>query len=218
MLRAMLSKELRETMWIALLGVLVQMYFVVGLMDVDLMTLRARGRGGVPFVTDNFLASFVMVAAVVAAVLGFRQTVTESARGTWLFLLQRPAERWHLLAMKMLAGAMLYLVVSAIPVWIYAWWAATPGTHVGPFEWSMTLQSWQCWISVTGVYFGAFLSGLRPARWFGTRLAPLIGAGLLLGLAQIVPYWWTLGLGAVLLIDAWLVATILAVARTRDYS
>jgi ABC-type transport system involved in multi-copper enzyme maturation permease subunit len=218
MLKAMLYKELRETIWIALAGLLAHAYFMLGLMSASVMTARVGGRGGIPFVSDNFLGPFVAVAVVVAAVLGFRQTLSESARGTWLFLLHRPAPRRYLVALKLLGGAGLYLAASAVPVLAYAWWAAAPGTHASPFEWSMTLDAWQGWISVTVVYFAAFLSGIRPGRWFGTRLMPLVGAGLLVVLIQFVPHWWVFGLGAVLLLDAWLVATILVVAHTRDYS
>jgi hypothetical protein len=214
----MLYKELRETVWIALLGALVHAYFLLGFMQVELLPIRISTRSQVPFVTDSFLGSFAMVAVAMAVAMGFRQTLTESSRGTWLFLLHRPAERWQLLAMKLLTGLALCLITSALPVLIYAWWAATPGTHASPFEWSMTLWSWQGVASVTGAYLAAFLSGIRPGRWFGTRLAPLVGAGLILIGIQFVPYWWVLGLGAILLVDAWLVGTILFVARTRDYS
>jgi ABC-type transport system involved in multi-copper enzyme maturation permease subunit len=214
----MLYKELRETIWIALLGILVQGYFVVQLMNVDWMTLSTMGRQGIPFVSDGFLGAFAAVAVIMAGVLGFRQTIAESSRGTWLFLLHRPAPQWQLLGMKILAGTGVYLAASAVPVLVYAWWAASPGTHASPFEWSMTLLCWQGWISITGVYLAAFLSGIRPARWFGTRLAPLVGAGVLLAPIQVVPHWWIFGLAAVLLVDAWLVGTILFVARMRDFS
>lgn len=218
MTRAMLFKELRETMWIALAGVAVHVYCVLALIGVDLLTLRVVGRGEMPFLRDNFLGTFAMVAVCVAAVLGLRQTVTESSRGTWLFLLQRPVSRRRLLTLKLGMGLALCLMTSAFPILVYGWWAATPGTHPNPFEWSMTLSCWQGCASITGVYLAAFLSGIRPARWFGTRLAPLVGAGLLLALIQFVPHWWVFGLGALVLIDVWLAATILVVAQTRDFS
>jgi hypothetical protein len=70
---------------------------------------------------------------------------------------------------------------------------------------------------MTPVYLGAFLVGARPARWFGSRLLPLAGAGLLVGLIQFLPWWWLLGVLAILLLDAWLVASILYVTKTRDF-
>jgi hypothetical protein len=70
---------------------------------------------------------------------------------------------------------------------------------------------------MTILYLGSFLSGIRPARWIGTRLAPLAASGLLVGLIQLIPWWWVLGLAAVVLAVAVLTANILFVARTRDY-
>ena len=82
-------------------------------------------------------------------------------------------------------GAGLYLAFSAVPILVYAWWAATPGTHAGPFEWSMTLPAWQLWLSITAIYLAAFLVGMRPARWIGSRLLPLVAVGLFVLLLQI---------------------------------
>jgi hypothetical protein len=67
------------------------------------------------------------------------------------------------------------------------------------------------------VYLGAFASGIRPARWFGSRLLPLLAVGLPAVLAVAVPYWWLVGLPLLLLTAAVLVIEILGVAATRDY-
>jgi hypothetical protein len=42
----------------------------------------------------------------------------------------------------------------------------------------MTLPTWQALIAVTMLYLAAFLCGLRPSRWFGSRLLPLVAIGL----------------------------------------
>ena len=103
--------------------------------------------------------------------LGLRQTVGESIHGTWMFLLHRPVGWTRLIGVKLLVGVALYLVCGAAAILVYAWWAATPGTHASPFEWSMTVPTWKVWIVMPIVYLGgAFLSGMRPARWVGTRL------------------------------------------------
>jgi hypothetical protein len=69
-------------------------------------------------------------------------------------------------------------------------------------------------------YLAAFLSGLRPARWYGTRLLPLVGSffALLLAnlLVQLFGSWVPVCAVAILyLVFLWL---IIHVARTRDYS
>jgi hypothetical protein len=99
---------------------------------------------------------------------------------------------------------------------LYALWAASPGTHASPFAWSMTLPAWTAWLAISAVYLGAFLSGIRPANWLGTRLAPLAAA---LGLAVLcsalpVAFAWPL----LILLDALLIVLILYVARQRDFA
>ena len=97
-----------------------------------------------------------------------------------------------------------------------AWYPCSP-------EWSMTWSSWQAWFSMTPIYLGAFLVGMRPARWFGSRLLPLVGVGLLAYvIAQLMSEllaitWWILGVTAIVVLDAWLIACVFYVARTRDY-
>ena len=68
------------------------------------------------------------------------------------------------------------------------------------------------------VYLSVFLFGIRPARWYGTRLFPLI---LLLalyysGLAINEMGWvW---MSVVLFIDLALLRSIFFVAQNRDYA
>ena len=111
--------------------------------------------------------------------LGLRQTVVESRRGTWLFLLHRPASLWRVLAAKLAVGGGLYLVCGAVAILSYAAWAAMPGKHASPFLWWMTARAWKAWGVIAIVYLAAFLAGIRPARWFGTRLLPLAAGGVL---------------------------------------
>lgn len=211
-------KELRETIWIAAAALVVYMCFVSSAMGTNLAPWYPTGPGQwVPFVGDEFLSSFAVVAACLAIGLGLRQSAWESVQGTYLLLLHRPAGRQRLIGTKLLVGGGLYLVCSAVPILIYAWWAATPGTHPGPFEWSMTFPAWKVWGTTTILYLGAFLGGIRPARWYGTRLLPLAATG---GLAAAIPWmpWWSIcGLPLVVVLDALLVLNVFFVARTRDF-
>lgn len=114
---------------------------------------------------------------------------------------------------KLSAGLGLYLVTAAMPILLYAGWAATPGTHASPFEWSMTLGAWQIWLAITGFYLAAFLVGIRPARWIGSRLLPLVGVGVLVVILAVNR--WLIG---IFILDACLVSAIFFVACSRDYS
>ena len=218
MFRAMAIKEFREIQGIALLALAVHLIVVTSSSATGLAPWANEPRN-IPFVNTDYVFSFSWIAVAFAVALGFRQTVRESIRGTWLLLLHRPMRRGRVIAVKLLVGASVYLVVSAVPILLYWWWAATPGTHASPFESSMTARMWHVWSLSSIAYFGAFLSGIRPGRWFGTRLLPLAGAGLLAGCVFAAMYWWWCA-GAVLLtvIVTLLISNILFVAQERDYS
>jgi hypothetical protein len=219
MLTRLALKEVRENIWIAAAAMAVYLYFVMMLTGIGLGAVVDIGRGGiVPFVQTDLVMIFAMVGMCLASGLGLRQTVGESARGTFQFLLHRPAGRNQILATKLLTGAVLYLGCSALPILLYAWWAATPGSHASPFEWSMTFMAWKVWTAGTVVYLGAFLAGIRPGRWHGTRLLPLITTGALALVLPHLPWWSLTGLPAMVILDVLLVANIFYVARTRDFS
>ena len=223
MLKTLALKELRETILIALAALVVYAHLVGTSMGFN--SLPGYYLPGfypdahvIPFVGGGFRETLTLVSAGLAIALGLRQSVGESVRDTFVFLLHRPVRRERLIAVKLLTGAGVYLVCAALPILLYAWWAVTPRTHASPFSWSMTLPAWQVYVSLTAVYLGAFLSGMRPGRWIGTRLWPLAATGGLAWRIQALPCWWVLGLGALVLMNVVLTANILFAARNRDYS
>jgi ABC-type transport system involved in multi-copper enzyme maturation permease subunit len=219
MWKAIVYKELRENLGLGLLALAVYLFMAAAWIGVKLLPWNGGQEVLVPFVDDGFFLYFGWTAALLAIAIGLRQTLMESVGGTWLLLLHRPMRRGQVIWLKLLTGAGLYLAFSAVPILVYAWWAATPGTHAGPFQWSMTLSTWQLWLSITAVYLGAFLVGMRPARWIGSRLLPLVAAGLFVLLLQVpIPWWWLFGLTALVVLNAVLAGCILFVARTRDFS
>jgi hypothetical protein len=103
---------------------------------------------------------------------------------------------------------------------LYAAWAARPGTHPAPFEWSMTDEAWRECSALTAVYLATFLTMLRPARWWGTRLLPVAAAFFWLSQRGWLGVWlwpWWREIGAVVLIDLVLVSCLLLVVREREY-
>lgn len=230
MIAALIRKELRELAPFAILAALVQLYILACVTRVSFgpqwSTLRnflaTDNDKIIPFVSSesHFTAVFYLGLAL-GATLALRQTLWESGRGTFHFLLHRPLARTTIFAVKLLIGAGLCLLITIVPVACYALWAATSGTHATPFRWSMTAWAWQASIVVPQLYFGAFLSGLRPARWFGSRLLPLFGATVLaLVLSEINgSLKQSCVVAAIVLATtaAWIVA-ILYVARERDFS
>jgi hypothetical protein len=220
-MKALGLKELRELRGIVVLALLAYLILVarmVGTKSLDFLPGLPQEMEPLPFRSGEFISYFMLLCQLFAIAIGFRQSAWESSRGTYLFLLHKPVTRLAIFNMKLTVGVSVFLICSAIPIGLYGWWAATPGHHAGPFQWIWTLSAW--WVMGISLllYLGAFLSGLRPARWFGTRLLPLAGSVLLLFASQ-NPFWslW-LRIPVVLLTVAALVSAIHFVSRVRDYA
>jgi len=212
-------KELRETAWIALVGLGVHLAFVANCAGYNILPFfRMHIQSEIPFLEGYFLPFFCIISIALAVALGLRQTTFESVRGTWLFLLHRPASMRRVLAAKLVVGGGLYLVCGLIAILTYAGWAAMPGRHASPFFWWMTAYAWMAWGLISIIYLGAFLAGMRPARWFGTRLLPLAAGGLLTLLLIYPMFWPLLGIAAFLLVASGLIGLIHFTARTHDFS
>lgn len=220
MFKAFAVKEFREIRGIVLLALAAFIYLVAAAEEPRLWPGISR-RAPVPFVHDGFLQFFIFISASLAIGLGLRQTLGESIGGTYPFLFHRPATRRWLVGTKLLLGLAAYLICAVIPILAHGLWAATPGAHASPFEWAMTVPAWELWFGMTLLYLGAFLTGVRPARWYRSRVLPLAAAGLIVAytMAFLVftmgAYWGECLI--VLVIDVWLVAMILFVVETRDY-
>lgn len=220
-MRALAWKELREVRGIAAAALGCYLALAISLMGGMLFVWvpgMPRGPEDVPFTSGGFMGAFTLISVVFAVALGFRQSVWESSRGTFLFLLHRPMRRDAIILTKLATGTAAFLVCSSVPIVLYGGWVATLGHHAGPFEWSMTKPAWTLALLMPLLYLGAFLSGLRPARWFGTRLLPLIAAAGFLVVAATLPWWWFLGFPLTLALIGLLAGSSCFVARTRDYA
>ena len=227
MYKAAALKEFREILGIALLALAAYGLLVSGTMDPDsplniFVWLHLANRGGTctPFIGDDFRGMFLLISVVFALALGLRQSLGESIRGTYPFLLHRPADRCRLIGIKLLLGTIVYLICAGLPILIYGAWAATPGTHASPFEWSMTVPTWIAWLAMTILYLGAFHTAIRPGRWYGSRCLPLAASALATFAAAGLAFEFEGSLWPcliVLVVDVWLIAMILFAARTRDY-
>jgi hypothetical protein len=83
----------------------------------------------------------------------------------------------------------------------------------------MTEPAWRMALLMPLLYLGAFLSGLRPARWFGTRLLPLVAAVTVLSLlGGVLPWWWAVSFPVTVALYGLLIANTCFVARVRDYA
>ena len=217
MLKSLAIKELRETAGIGVVALIFYAIFVSQAMGLPLVPWAGISSYVIPFVNDSLQGTCLVISGCLAAALGLRQSALETTFGTDQFLMHRPVLRTQLVGAKLLIGVCVYLTVAALPVLLYAAWAATPGTHASPFEWSMTWWAWKGWLTMTAIYLGGFLSGIRPGLWQGTRLLPLIVAVLLAFVLIVAPWLWAWGAAGLAILDAILVTTIFYVAKTRDF-
>jgi hypothetical protein len=229
MFRAMAMKELREIRGIVLVALILYGMITIAAIDpkspINLFWLLSSDwqiYGSAPFIQDQFVGRYYFFAGVMAIALGLWQTFGESARGTYPFLLHRPASGRRLIGMKLIVGSAVYLICTVVPLGVYSLWAATPGVHASPFEWSMTVPSWVAWLAMTVLYYGAFLSGIRPGRWYRSRFLPLAAALsvviLVVTLASNLFEGMLWPCMMVLVVDIWMIATIFFAAQSRDYA
>jgi hypothetical protein len=174
-----------------------------------------------PFVTPGangaYETVFAILGVTLAVVLGLRQSAWEGNQETWHFLLQQPLPRHTIILAKLATGVGLVLACSLVPILAYGAWAASPGTHASPFEWSMTWPTFRTWLTFPLVYLAAFATGIRPAQWYGSRLLPLASIAIPAVLVQKLLAVWPLGVPLLLLLAAGLTGAILSEAETRDY-
>jgi hypothetical protein len=229
MLKALVRKELRELLPIIVVAVLAQIVVVLagtgvqlGFVSSFLGQAQAARSGAIPFLSDDTITQLFLVVAAGALGVGLWQTMRESAQGTYPFLLHRPVEREAALGAKLVLGVVFCLLLIALPLLFYAFWAATPGTHASPFMWAMTAPFWPMCICMPLIYLGAFLSGLRPGRWYGSRFLPLLAGGITAGICTMLLFviqsivWLVLAI--VIVVEIGYLAAIWYVAQSRDYS
>lgn len=184
MLKALVWKEIRELLPVIVVVLLIQAFQIsIGLgtefgFISEAIGYYVRPPDTIPFVDDQLCFWISLVSGIAAVAIGLWQTMWESGRGTFQFLLHRPVKRGVIISIKLLTGGTVTLLLAVLPVLYYTLWAAAPNTHASPFEWSMTAGSWQFCLLILLAYLGAFLSGLRSARWYASRFLPLV-AGLL---------------------------------------
>ena len=149
-MKALMLKELREIVAIAVLALAAYLALVMSLMGTKLFYWipgLPQGPENIPFLSTDFQSAFAVISGVFVLALGFRQSVWESTRGTFLFLLHRPVARRQLLLTKLATGIVVFLLCGSVPILLYAWWASVPGHHPGPFFWSMTGPAWRAVVS-----------------------------------------------------------------------
>jgi hypothetical protein len=227
MYRTLILKELRETWWLAAAAFLFLMNSALNDFGVQILEGYSLVRwqppsetGRIPFINSELLENLGFTVGVLGLALGFWQTIGEDVRGTWPFWLHRPLRRERLIGFKVAIGLALVAAAGMLPIVVSGVWFSRLGTRAAPFYWWQTGSAWQLAIVGPLLYLGAFYSGLRDAKWYGTRLLPLVAIAMwLLFHVQIV---WeafpAVGFWVITVFDLLLLAAILDAARSRDFS
>jgi hypothetical protein len=164
---------------------------------------------------------YVLFLSASAIGLALQQTVPESNRQTWLFLLHRPLDRRAIPLAKWLAGMAVWSGLALVPFVLYLGWATSEGHHASPFVWRHTYAWWQTIAGTSLLYSGAYLSGLRPAKWLGTRLFPLSAAAVWMFFCWAVTNFGGIGclafLAGTIALHVLSLKLVLEVAEERDY-
>ncbi|MDB5338418.1 MAG: family transporter protein [Planctomycetaceae bacterium] len=224
MLRALCIKELREIWWLGLLPLAFMLYAVSDESSLSpwlLVVSRSLDRWEkIPFGDSLFALAALQWGCLLAAALGLWQSFRESHSRTWHFLLHRPVDRQVILTAKLFSAAVVYLLAIVLPVLGLAVWAAIPGTHASPFDWSLTASAWYAVSVGTAVYLSGMFAGLRRGRMIGTRWWPLVATSIVVGatalsfLAPATVWIW----GLLLFWDTLLIAAVRAELNSADFN
>ena len=145
----------------------------------------------IPLGDAYYLGKLTYVCYGLALALGFLMSWKETVRQTWAFLQHRPTWRGQVLTAKLLAGAILYVGPLLPPFLFLAYWSSVPGHYPGPWAIELVYPGLETMTRGYVLFLGAFLCGIRPARWYATRFVPLAGAIVLVAPTAWSQYWVT---------------------------
>jgi hypothetical protein len=225
MLKTIAWKELRELLPLSISIFIIEIYLILGAHHDVFSSQSARER-----IETAWTFLFVLGLAF-PMILGLWHGARESQQNTYTFLLHRPIRRELIFGVKLFVGACICLLLAALPIGWYSSWAVHMNGRSYMWEFAKPLCA-----GILLLYFGAFLSMLRPARTMGSQFFPLLGAIFLFLLLFIssaivldvntLDSWRTLApngrqvlvLSIGILVEVGFVIAILAVGNTRDYS
>jgi len=141
---------------------------------------------------ESVTRSLMLGAPLVAVLIGALQIVPERRRDLWAFVMHRPASKAMLFGGKAIAGLSLYAAATVIPLLGAAAWAAIPGNVDGPFDWGLTLGGFGAILFGCPFYFAVMFITLRPARWYGSAILPIVAPIALawFNSAALFTEWW----------------------------
>ena len=219
MWKALAIKELRDVSLIVAASAFAFFVWTATVLAPSIPWIGYHGDVMIPFLTGEILGPLIIISSATAIGIGLRQSTCVLGESPSQFLLHRPIERWRLIAFKLFIGFAVVFVLTTTGVVVIFLRAALPGNIPAPFRVWMTTPAWIAIGCVSVVYHAAFLSGLRPARWFGSRLLPTIGILPFAFGIGVLSYWSLIpGLIAVFCLNWVLWIATRKIADSRDYA
>ena len=112
--------------------------------------------------------------------LGIRQFWIPNITRTWQFLLHRSVSRKTILAAK-LTAAMIAFIISLGPVWIgLYWYARRPEVFPIPQTPRIFIEGWIFIMLGLVTYLGTALSGLSQTKWYTTKIFGIVFAAIVI--------------------------------------
>jgi len=127
---------------------------------------------------EEMLLILTIAAPVAGLALGLLQTLPEVRQSQWAFLVHRGVSPGQIFAAKIYVGLSLYTLAILAPYLLLVLWLAVEGDVVAPFHWAMAWPGLSILAAGAGFYFAGMLIALRPARWYASRLLPLLLPGI----------------------------------------
>ena len=172
-LRAVILKEMRQNLVLVALAFLLMVivalfgeYYRSGFLSYRYDPLNV-------LLYESVRASIPLACAVAAFILGVAQPLSDLNFDRWAFLMHRPVPRSMLFWGRALAGLLLYFIIAGVPlIALLLYGMTSAGGHY--FVWQYTLPPIADFFTGTAYYFAGLLVADRQARYYGSRLVPLI--------------------------------------------
>ncbi len=230
MIRSLVIKEFWDLRGVIALGVVIHALLLANLLGMaSYEWLPMREPSELPF-PSSFPLHLSIYTIFFAGLIGLVQALSDGRGQRWLFVLPMPVRTANWILGKLVFGLVSWALLGVGTYLLGIWIVNTPGVFPAPFEWWMTRTGWFYLALAPLVYLGGFLSGIRPGSWFGTRLLPLLGSLMLIGVfletkdflqsnapAYFRSYLWIGYSAFLLLVYGMMIFAILRESQEKDY-
>jgi ABC-type transport system involved in multi-copper enzyme maturation permease subunit len=194
-MKSIIWKELRENLkWAALALLCLTLAEIYALYQYRNRFFTFHGDS--TLCNSDFLFVSAVGCALVGAALGAIQILPELRRDQWAALLHRPVPRSTIFFGKVVAGLLLYLPATLVPLLLSVIYVNIPGQFGVPFVPGMVLPAVSDLLLGIVIYFAALLVSLSQGPWYGKR------ALLALSVVPLIVFHFVMGWFSPLLIAA----------------